>query len=200
MNATPAHPSSAPGHHDIGPLLERVRAGDEGAVRELVEVFGPSLLHAVRVRLPQKLRPKYDSQDIVQDVWASFFGGLPGENASQARRDLVAFLVRVARNKVTDVVRKRLKTKKANVTRERSLDDSHAGPLAEPAARQPTPSAVAMGREEWDRLLRGKPPLYRAILVLLRQGKSPAQIHAVLGVSEKMVQRVIHHYLPGFKP
>src|SRR4051794_29206209 len=77
MNATSAHPSSTPGRQDISPLRERVRAGDEGAVRELVAVFGPSLLHAARARLPQKLRAKYDSQDIVQDVWASFFGGLP---------------------------------------------------------------------------------------------------------------------------
>jgi RNA polymerase sigma factor (sigma-70 family) len=199
MSATPVPPSTASTPQDIVTLLDRVRGNDEDAVRELVEVYGPALLRAVRARLPQKLRSKYDSRDILQDVWASFFGRLPGGHAFRAPRDLVAFLVKVARNKVTDVVRQRFKTQKHNVNREQSLDDSSARP-PEPAAHLPTPSTVAMGREEWDRLLQRLPPVYRAILLQLRQGKSPAQVAQLLDVSEKKVYRLITKYLPGFKP
>ena len=55
----------------------------------------------------------------------------------------------------------------------------------------PSPSQVAVAAEEWDRILADQPPLYRAIFVLLRRGRTHEQIATKLGLSEKTVHRVV---------
>ncbi len=176
---------------DFAVLMARVRAGDAAAMHELVADYGPYLLRAVRMRLHRQMRPKFDSTDFVQDVWASFFADLPRDRPFNLPEELIAFLTRVAQNKVADAARQRLLGQKYNVNRERSLDDSRVGPPPELAARQPTPSTVAMNREEWDRLLQRQPAVYRRILILLSEGKSQSQVAQELNISEKMVSRLI---------
>src|SRR5262249_37548354 len=55
-------------------LLQRVRAGNQDAARELVERYEPAIRRAVRYRLGNgHLNAVFDSMDICQSVLGSFF-------------------------------------------------------------------------------------------------------------------------------
>jgi RNA polymerase sigma-70 factor (ECF subfamily) len=180
---------------DFRALMERVLAGSPEATREFTERYGPSLLLAVRQRLNRNLRPKFDSLDFVQDVWAAFFAGLPRGRSFRSPVELIHFLDSLARNKVVEAVRQRLQGQKYNVNREQPLEPLVRNGSA-PEAQQPTPSEVAMGREEWERLLRRQPPVYRRVLLLLHDGKTPAAVAREVGVTERTVRRVTEKVAP----
>jgi RNA polymerase sigma factor (sigma-70 family) len=177
-------------------LMERVTAGSDDAAAQLLRRYGPAVLQAVRRRLNRQLRSKFDSLDFVQDVWASFFANPPSESRMHRPEMLVAFLARVARNKVIDATRQRLQGTKHNVSREHSLDNSTAGGPAAVPANQATPSEVVSGDEEWLRLLESQPIVYRRILILLREGKKTAEIAAELQMHPRTVRRMIDKLLP----
>lgn len=172
-------------------LMERVLLGDEAAASELLRIYGPAVQSAVRRNLNKQIRSKFDSIDFVQDVWKSFFANPPGQDAFLDPKRLVAFLTRMARNKVIDETRRRMAGQKFNVNREHSLDNSSVGGPDQVPAKQPTPSEVCTGREEWDRLLAGQPAVYRHILMLLRDGKKPQEIADDLSISKRTVHRAI---------
>src|SRR5262249_36716446 len=121
-------------------VLKRIKQGDDDAGRELVERFGESSLFVVRKRLDPRLSSKYDSEDFVQAVWASFFAYQP-ETLLESPEKLFAYLAGMARNKVVDAIRQRLRTLKYNAQREYSLDGSarNAG-QGTPCPRTPPPS------------------------------------------------------------
>jgi RNA polymerase sigma-70 factor (ECF subfamily) len=183
-------------HDDFRGLMERVLAGSPEAARELTQLYGPHLLRAVRLRMNKSLRPKFDSLDFVQDIWASFFADLPRGRSWGSPAELVAFLACLARNKVVETVRQRLHGQKYNVNREQPLDEVIRDDSSAPEAQQPTPSEVAMGREEWERLLGRQPAVYRRVLLLLHEGKSPAAAAQEVGISEKTVRRVAEKVAP----
>src|SRR6202022_1858906 len=88
--------------------------------------YGHHILHVVRRKLHSKLRPKFDSLDFGQDVWASFFAAEPHDQRFESPSALAAFLAQVARNKVAEAFRTRLQRQKYNLNRENSLDGSAA--------------------------------------------------------------------------
>ena len=89
-------------------LMKRIQAGSSEAASALLERYGLDVLRAVRSGLSQQLRSKFDSQDFVQDVWASFFANPPPEGKFDQPRRLVAFLRRIASNKVANAARQYL--------------------------------------------------------------------------------------------
>lgn len=179
-------------HPDFSSLMKRIQQGCPDAARELLAHYEAHLLRVIRRKLNKRLRPKFDSLDFVQAVWASFFANPPRERVFERPEDLVGYLVRLAQNKVIDAVRQRLQTQKHNLNREHSLDGSAAFQAAGLTARQPTPSQLAVAREEWDRLLQGQPAHYQQILDLRRQGHSPPEIARELGLDETTVRRALH--------
>lgn len=172
-------------------LMEQVLAGDANAASVLQQRYGPAIHQAVRTKLNRQLRSKFDSLDFVQDVWLSFFANPPAEDRFLRAENLVAYLAQVARNKVVDVFRQQ-RTKKWDVRREHfSLNDSTDGSLTLLPAPQPTPSETVSRGEEWQRLLESQPPVYRRVLILLREGKKPPEIAAELDLHVRTVRRVI---------
>lgn len=186
-------------HEQFRLLMERVQAGSEEAARQLVDQYGPQLIRVIRKRLSQSLRAKFDSQDFVQDVWASFFADMPIQKTFDDPAALATFLMRIARNKVIDAYRERVQGVRHNAERELSLEDLqlNENAKAQLPARLPTPSTVAMSREEWQMLLQNQPPHYRRILTLAREGKSAIEIAQELDISARTVRRVIETFLPG---
>lgn len=187
-----------PARNEFQVLMDQVLAGSEDAARRLVCTYGPAVLRAVRRKLNGRLRSKFDSDDFVQDVWASFFASPPRNHVFASPHDLAAYLIRVARNKVIDVVRQRLHRQRYDVTREQSLhacDGALEHRLVSPHA---SPSTVAMTAEEWEVLLRKVPLVYRAVLLRYREGQTPAQIAAAQGISERTVRRVLSRFVPGY--
>jgi RNA polymerase sigma factor (sigma-70 family) len=178
-------------------LIARVRRGSPEATRELVERFGPHILRIVRRKLHRRLRPKFDSDDFQQAVWASFFAVPRHEFNFDRPEALVSYLTQLALNKVTEEYRHRCQAGKHNVYRECSLDDSVAGRKERLPGRLPTPSQVAVANEQWDQLQRGLTPEQRLVLVLLRQGCTQVEIAREVGVSERTVRRLIQELAPG---
>ena len=171
-------------------LMEEIAAGSESAVEKLLGLYGDHLCRAVRRRLSRALRPKFDTSDFVQAVWASFFCDRHQLARFEHSGQLVAFLTKVASNKVVDESRHRLQTKKADVTRERSLSDDASQEIKVPG-REPAPSQVAIMHEQWERMVGEVPPRYRQILELRAAGETQEEIARRLGVSEKTVSRVL---------
>jgi RNA polymerase sigma factor (sigma-70 family) len=176
---------------EFASLIERVLAGSDSAANQLLKHYGPVIRQAVRCQLNKHLRSKFDSLDFVQDVWVSFLANPPEQEAFVEPAKLVAFLTRIARNKVVDATRDRLLGIKHNVNREYSLHDLAPGDCDHPAFNQPTPSEVFRGRELWDQLMHGQPLVHQRILILRRDGKELHEIAAEMGLSLRTVRRVI---------
>ncbi len=183
-------------HRDFSNLMQQVSEGSEMATRELVVSYGTHLLRVVRKKLNPALRSKFDSQDFVQAVWASFFAFRPERYKFDQEEQLVAFLSEMAKNKVVEAVRQRMVSQKYNVNRECSLDGPTIPEEKPCIGNNPTPEEIAIAREEWERLLEDQTVHYRRILELLRGGHCRQDVARDLGLSEKTVYRVLRRLSP----
>lgn len=180
---------------DFEALILRARENDPEAVRELHDRYSDAVRRVVRRRLDERLRRRYDSTDFVQSVWLAFLQ-LPSDRyLFRTPEDLVAFLSRMAANRVIDVTRQKLGTRKEDIARETPLDcivGDNGRPLAE-ILTGPTPTASQMfiADERWQELIRGLPPGQRRVLELLRDGHSQTEICDRLGIHRKVIQRLL---------
>jgi RNA polymerase sigma factor (sigma-70 family) len=177
-------------NEDLCLLMKNVLAGSEDAATAFVDRYGPWVLQVVREKLDPRMRTQFDSLDFVQDVWAAFFANPPPEGNFKRPEKLAAFLRDIAHNKVVDAAR-RLACDKRDAKCQYSLDDSATAESKWFIANQPTPSEEVKGQEAWEQLLAGQPIVYRRILILLREGKSAADVAAELGIHVRTVQRFI---------
>jgi RNA polymerase sigma factor (sigma-70 family) len=184
-------PPSDSVERDFAELMQRVRSGCPEAAREVVERYGEKIQRFVRRHLSEHLRSQFDSLDFTQDAWASFFQ-LPAECYTfQTPRELYYFLTRLARHKLIDLYRRRHAQKREGydtVPLRPQTDDDKGN---EPAARQPTPSQIAVAEDQWDHMLQQIPPEVRHTLVMLRQGHSHEEVAACLGVRTSTLQSVL---------
>jgi RNA polymerase sigma-70 factor (ECF subfamily) len=88
-------------------LIRRVRAGDEEAAAQLVRSYEPAIRRAARVRLVDtRLQRLFDSMDISQSVFASFFiRAALGQYELEKPEQLLKLLVAMSRKKLADYVR-----------------------------------------------------------------------------------------------
>jgi RNA polymerase sigma-70 factor (ECF subfamily) len=88
-------------------LICRVRAGDNKAAEELVRLYEPTIRRVARVRLVDaRLRRAFDSMDICQSVFASFFvRAALGQYDLQRPEQLLNLLVNMSRKKLIDRAR-----------------------------------------------------------------------------------------------
>jgi RNA polymerase sigma factor (sigma-70 family) len=175
---------------DLPCLLDRVFSGDEHAAIELLEQFGPAVRCAVRRVLNDKLRSRYDSLDFVQDVWLAFLASGPHEGADDAK-SLLALLKVLARNKVLEKSRQCFHSERHNIHAEFSLEEPWVVPDDYLDAGEPTPSEIVTGEEEMEQYLQSLPPIYRAVIQLLWEGCSVAQVAERLELDRRTVYRII---------
>lgn len=172
--------------------MRRVEAGEPGAVEELLQGYGQHVMRAVRRHLRSEMRSKFDSDDFVQDVWKSFFAAPPAADKFLEPRHLAGYLVAMARNKIGQEQRRRLKTLKFDVRRERSLDDCLGAGQSEPIDDHPTPSQVVSAREQWQQLVaEGCTDRVREILRLRCLGMTFDEIGRNLGIHARTARRAI---------
>jgi RNA polymerase sigma factor (sigma-70 family) len=186
--ATPEEPLMSQHESCLAQLLSRVQEGQPGAAEEFVALYGPHLLRIVRRNLNRRLRSKFDSQDFVQSVWASFFANYGQFGGGLQIHDMAAYLGAIARNKTIDEVRKRLRTQKYRVSRE-VAGDAAADPAA--TGRVPTPSETAVVRETWNHLTGGRSNRSVQVFEMRRHGVSHVEIAERLGVNERTVRRIL---------
>jgi RNA polymerase sigma-70 factor (ECF subfamily) len=166
-------------------LLDRLRDGDETVAGQIVADYEPYLRMVVRRCLPDRLRAKFDSLDVVQSVWVHVLHALRGRAWQVAdRARLQALLVTVARRRLVS----RYRHHRAAVEREQPGGDALQG-LPEP--RESRPSEVAVADELWQRMLALCPPEHHDLLRLRREGLLLHEIAARTGMHEGSVRRVL---------
>ncbi len=168
-------------------LLGRLCGGDPAAAEEAFRACEPYLRMIVRRQLLPRLRPKFDSLDIVQSVWADL---LPGLHEARWRfanpAHFRAFLVRMTRNRFID----RLRQHRAALDHEQPLaaeGQESAGP-----GREARPSEVAVANDLWERMLLLCPPAHREVLRLKQEGYGPSEIAARTGLHPGSVRRILY--------
>jgi RNA polymerase sigma factor (sigma-70 family) len=168
-------------------LMERARAGCEDAAQTLMARYGRDVLRAVRRRLHKRLRSKYDSADLAQEVWASFFRGPLGRFHFPSSTDLKRFLARMAGNKTTDLFRAHRCTTRR---REHALDSRTVRhEVRDLAQKQASPSQALRDEEHWQQVCGRHCERVQRILLLLRQGKTYQEIARDLGMADRSVRR-----------
>ena len=172
-------------------LMRAALTGSDVAARKLFEDYEPVLLNAIRRKLNKKVRSKFDSIDIAQDVWASFFAEPAEKRVFKTSKELLAFLTKLARNKAIDAMRQNISLHKYGFQREQSLDDSRRINKEELAGNQATPSQIMMTQEEWSEFLGKQPLVYRRIFIKVREGSSHREIARELGLHVRTVDRVV---------
>lgn len=172
-------------------LMERVGRGDQQAAWELLEAYGSHLQRYVRRSLSREMRTRFDSIDFVQVVWASFFREPSKLRRIHSPAELMAYLAALARNKVVTEVRREVLSQKRDMRREIRLDAVHDKDQHDLASRDPTPSAVAMFRERWDRLVEGQPTHVRRIVELRFAGATYTEIAEQLHIHERTARKAI---------
>lgn len=172
-------------------LIQRLRENSEEAAFELFDLCKFRVYAAVRRRLNRQMRSKFDSQDFVQDMWASFFTNISQISRFSTEEELVGFLIRIAGNKVADEYRKRFKTEKHDIRRERYMGEARSSLTIDLVSTDPSPSAEAIANERWDQILEQMPQSYRRILQLRRTGATMQEIADELKVSERTVRRIL---------
>jgi RNA polymerase sigma-70 factor (ECF subfamily) len=88
-------------------LIRRIRAGDDKAAEELVRHYEPTIRRVARVRLVDpRLRRAFDSMDVCQSVFASFFvRAALGQYELDRPEQLLHLLVSMSRKKLIDRAR-----------------------------------------------------------------------------------------------
>jgi RNA polymerase sigma-70 factor (ECF subfamily) len=165
-------------------LLDRLAAGDLQAAEQVFRAYGPYLRMVVRRHLPGRLRPKLDSLDVVQSVWADLVHGFRQGGRRFADADhLRAYLVRATRNHLTD----HLRHHRTALDRERPLEE-----LEECLpAREPRPSEFAQADDVWQKLLALCPSDHHEVLRLRREGLTLEEIAGRTGLHEGSVRRIL---------
>jgi RNA polymerase sigma factor (sigma-70 family) len=171
-------------------LLQGIKEGSEDAARQFLAKYGQYIRHVVRRHMMQKLRAKFDSEDFLQDVCASFFSHPPSPERFSDPAALLGFLGKITRNKVTDAARQRL-AQRCDINRENSLDGSAEFAVENLRAADPTPSEAVAEGESWEALVRGGHSNQKKLLYMLRNGYTQEEVARVLGLSVRQVQRLL---------
>ena len=118
-------------------LLEKLCTGDADAARQAFVAYEPYLRMVVRRQLPNRLRAKFDSTDIVQSIWTDVLEGFRGAGWRFADANhLRAFLVKVTRNRFIDRTRQHRRA----VRCEQAFPDKEPDRL--PSSSEPRPSEI----------------------------------------------------------
>jgi RNA polymerase sigma factor (sigma-70 family) len=167
-------------------LLDRLCRGDAAAAEQVFLTYEPYLRKVVRRQLPERLRTRFDSVDVVQSVWGDLLDGFRKAGwrfASTAQ--LQAFLIRATRNRFID----RCRQHSPALDREQWLKEVDPGEL--PPARQPEPSQVAEANDLWERLLELCPAEHHELLRLKRAGTPLPEIATHTGLHVGSVRRIL---------
>jgi DNA-directed RNA polymerase specialized sigma24 family protein len=171
-------------------LLREAQQGSKEAAQELYDTYVKYVLRCVRQRMYYKLRPRFDSQDFVQQVFASFFVGDAKLPDFESPEEMLAYLQTLAQRKVT-IEGRRLRRAKHNAALERSIDANSDPQAHHPPTRLPTPSAVAVFREQYDGLVGEQAAETREVAQLRLEGNTFPEIAEQLEMHEANARKVM---------
>ncbi len=159
-------------------FIQRIRAGDSQAARELLQQYEAAIRLEVRLRLrDSRLRRLFDSMDICQSVLGSFFvRAAAGQYDLDQPEQLLKLLVAMVRNKVAYHAR-RHQTQGRDHRRNVAIDPDQW----QVAAHDPSPSQVVAGRELLHEFRQRLSEDERQLADLRAQGMGWADIAGELG-------------------
>ena len=166
-------------------LLERARAGDEGAVARLIETCEPEIRRVARAHLGRLLRPHLDSVDVAQSVQIALLLGLREGRLDVSSPDkLIGLAAAMVRHKVADQWRR---VRRRDGLLKRGIEARDLGALlASEAGGDP---AVARERDEQvEQVLAELPADERSILELRLLGHSTADVARALGLNADVLR------------
>ncbi|MFM8252139.1 MAG: RNA polymerase sigma factor [Planctomycetota bacterium] len=175
-------------------LVDRMRHGDERAVAELYGQVELAVLRCIRRKLNSGLRTRFDSSDFMQSAWASFFRRIEEVPCFSTEWDLIRHLQAIARNKVTDEVRRNMLCGKRDFRREakKGVGDQRWPVVVDVAdQRQSEPTAMASAREVWHDLNQQLPDLHRHVLELRCEGLTYVEIATSLDIHERSARKIM---------
>jgi RNA polymerase sigma-70 factor (ECF subfamily) len=167
-------------------LLSRLRTGDETAASALVRQYEPVIRRAVRVWLVDaRLRRLFDSMDVCQSVFGSFFVRLSlGQYQLERPEQLINLLVSMARNKLSDQARREQAECRDNRRVEAGGVEDH--PIASPGE---SPSQVVAGKEMIQEFRNRLTEEERHVADQRALGREWADIAADLGVGAEALRK-----------
>jgi RNA polymerase sigma-70 factor (ECF subfamily) len=153
-------------------LLSLARAGDGEALGRLLELYRNYLTLLARTQIGRRLQGKVDPSDLVQETFLAAHRDF-GTCRAATEKELVGWLRKILAANLTDLVRRYCGARRRDVRLERQLADelneSSRALNLEAMARQPSPSAQAVRREQAVLLadaLQTLPADYREAIVL----------------------------------
>lgn len=172
-------------------LVDRWRAGDEAAARELVDRYAGQLVELARRRISQRLASRVDPEDVVQSVFRTFFGRVKaGQFEFHERDDLCKLLVRITVHKTLRQVHFHQAAKR-DPRHETGQNDEGQERIMEILARDPTPEEAVAFVDQLEHFLDRLQPQERQVLELRLQGYSSDEIARELGTYDRQVRRVV---------
>jgi RNA polymerase sigma-70 factor (ECF subfamily) len=179
-------------------LVALAKEGDQPAIDKLCRIYGERIRRIIRLRLDQRLRPKLDSVDVVQDALILALGGLK-DFTYKNEGDFLRWLSRIAENKLNDILKK-FHTDKRDIHKEISFKQEGSSTdgwfygATEPISIT-TPSVIMRKKETLDRLekaLDTLKPEYKEVIVLKKiEGLSHAEIAKKLNKSINAVPMLL---------
>jgi RNA polymerase sigma-70 factor (ECF subfamily) len=170
----------------VDDLLESLAKGDDAATEEVFQRCEPLLRFIIRRHLSQEVRAQFDSQDIVQSIWADLVVGFrAGTWKFETSAELRAFLIRAAKNRLIDRARQ-----VKSASRGRGVSSEWLSSLARPM--DPSPSEYAQANDLWGRMLALCPPTHRLIVELKRDGLTLQEIAERAQMHPSSVRRVLY--------
>lgn len=174
-------------------LLARARSGEPDAFTELLQEYNIQIMDIIRVNLGRKLRGKLESMDIYQTTMKSAFRCLDqfqGESPAAFMKWITRILINDIRDKAHYFDKEKRRADREHlIERERSEDDGLGAVLP---ADNTTPSRQLIGDEKqklMDDAIGALPEEQQSVVLLKKQGKSRAEIAAIVGVGERTVTR-----------
>ena len=173
-------------------VMDRLRAGDEAAAREVFQRFVRRLVRLARSQFDAVLRRKVDPEDVVQSAYKSFFLRY-GAGKLEVRDwdNLWGLLTVITLRKCLDRVEYH-RAERRDVQREAAAQPGAAGtePWWEAVAREPTPEEAAVLAETVEHLLRSLAEDERPVLEMSLQGYTTQEISERLALAERSVRRL----------
>jgi RNA polymerase sigma factor (sigma-70 family) len=166
-------------------LVRRVRRGDPEAARRLVEEYATVVRRVVRFRLTDsRLRAAFDSMDVCQSVFGSFFvRAVHGEYELDEPDQLTRLLIGIARNKLATAARWQAADKRDYRRNEAAAEaDAVAGDV-------PSPSRYAEAKELLQAVRDGLTPEERRLAEFREQGMEWAEIADKVGANAAALRK-----------
>jgi RNA polymerase sigma-70 factor (ECF subfamily) len=171
-------------------LVERLRADEDGAARDIHERYSRRLIALAHRQFEPRLARRIDPEDVVQSAFKSFFARhRDGTLRVDDWDNLWRLLILITRRKCADRVQYH-RARRRDIDREVSAPGCAdlVGELA--VDREPSPAEAAILAETLDRLFRAGTDDEQLVLGLSLEGHTAAEIALRLGKALRTVHRL----------